>query len=123
MNRELNKFKKIKPHDAIKHPKWKWEKSEYNSATLMNKILEIIEAQKLFCFDSKKFEILIHPESLVHAIIKFKNGLSKFIYHETSMIVPLANAIFNNRINIDQFYKTSKKNKNLYKNLSFKRLI
>ena len=73
------------------------KKSEYDSATLMNKILEIIEAQKLFCFDSKKFEILIHPESLVHAIIKFKNGLSKFIYHETSMIVPLANAIFNNK--------------------------
>ena len=38
------------------------------------------------------------------------------------MIVPLANAIFNNRINIDQFYKTSKKNKNLYKNLSFKKI-
>ena len=98
------------------------KKVSIDSATLMNKILEIIEAQKLFCFDSKKFEILIHPESLVHAIIKFKNGLSKFIYHETSMIVPLANAIFNNRINIDQFYKTSKKNKNLYKNLSFKRI-
>ena len=123
LNRELNKFKKIKPHDAIKHPKWKMgKKVSIDSATLMNKILEIIEAQKLFCFDSKKFEILIHPESLVHAIIKFKNGLSKFIYHETSMIVPLANAIFNNKINIDQFYKTSKKNKNLYKNLSFKKI-
>ena len=46
------------------------KKVSIDSATLMNKILEIIEAQKLFCFDSKKFEILIHPESLVHAIIK-----------------------------------------------------
>ena len=103
-------------------PNGKWEKSEYRLSDLNEQNLEIIEAQKLFCFDSKKFEILIHPESLVHAIIKFKNGLSKFIYHETSMIVPLANAIFNNRINIDQFYKTLKKNKNLYKNLSFKKI-
>ena len=43
---------------------------------------------------AKKLEIIIHPNSLVHAIIKFKNGLNKFIYHETSMIIPLSNAIF-----------------------------
>ena len=60
----------------------------------MNKILELIEAQKLFNIPTKKFDILIHPDSLVHAIVVLKNGLSKFIYHETSMIIPLANAIF-----------------------------
>ena len=41
----------------------------------------------------RKLDILIHP-NLVHAIVEFKNGLSKFIYHKTSMIIPLANAIF-----------------------------
>ena len=57
----------------------------------------------------KKLDILIHPESLVHAIIEFKNGLTKFIYHETSMIIPLANAIFDGNLNIKNFYKKKKK--------------
>ena len=70
------------------------KKITIDSSTLMNKILEFIEAQKLFNIDHKKLDIIIHPESLVHAIIKFKNGMTKFIYHETSMIVPLTNAIF-----------------------------
>ena len=61
MNRELNKFKKIKPHDAIKHPKWKMEKNEYRLINSYEQILELIEAQKLFNIDSNKFEILIHP--------------------------------------------------------------
>ena len=46
----------------------------------MNKIFEVIEAHKLFSIDLKKIDILIHPQSLVHAIIKFKNGLYKFIF-------------------------------------------
>ena len=46
-----------------------------NSSTLMNKILELVEAQKLFNIPKDKLEILIHPESLVHAIIKLHNGL------------------------------------------------
>ena len=53
----------------------------------------------------KKFEIVIHPESLVHAIIEFKNGIYKFIYHETSMLIPLANAIFDEKIDINDFLK------------------
>ena len=53
----------------------KWEKITIDSATLMNKILEIIEAQKLFNLPSSKLDILIHPNSLVHAILVLKNGL------------------------------------------------
>ena len=60
----------------------------------MNKILEIVEAHKLFKIPYNKLDILIHPNSLVHAIIQLKNGLCKFIYHDTSMIIPIANAIF-----------------------------
>ena len=52
-----------------------------NSATMMNKILELIEAQKLFNIPNEKLDILIHPQSLVHAIIVLKNGLTKFLYH------------------------------------------
>ena len=97
------------------------KKITIDSATLMNKILEIIEAQKLFNLPSSKLGILIHPNSLVHAILVLKNGLKKFIYHETSMIIPIANAIFDERINIEDFYFSKK---NLYKsqieNLSFR---
>ena len=54
----------------------------------------------VFC-KQKKIDIIIHPESLIHAIIEFKNGLVKFIYHETTMLIPLANAIFDDNLNID----------------------
>ena len=70
------------------------KKISIDSATLMNKILELVEAHKLFKIPYNKLDILIHPNSLVHAIIQLKNGLSKFIYHDTSMIIPIANAIF-----------------------------
>ena len=84
------------------------KKISIESATLVNKMLELIEAQKIFNLPDNKLEILIHPESLVHAVIEFKNGLKKFIYHDTSMIIPLANAIFEENLNIDLFYNKKK---------------
>tara|TARA_E500000178_G_C17006543_1_gene748398 strand:- start:973 stop:2136 length:1164 start_codon:yes stop_codon:yes gene_type:complete len=111
---KYDQLKKIKPQHALKHPKWKMgKKITIDSSTLMNKVLEYIEAQKLFKIPNNKLDILIHPESLVHAVIKFKNGLTKFIYHDTSMIVPIANAIFDNNLEIDRFYKVKKNIKNL----------
>ena len=76
------------------------KKISVDSSTLMNKILELAEAQKLFNISNDKLDILVHPDSLVHAIIEFKNGLVKFMYHDTSMIIPLANAIFDGKIDI-----------------------
>ncbi len=125
LNLPLKKFNKIKPKEAIKHPKWKMgKKISVDSATLMNKILELIEAQKIFNIPKNKIDILIHPESLVHAIIKFKNGLTKFIYHETSMVIPIANAIFDENFVLQELKNEKKRNiKNLYiKNLNFKRV-
>ena len=59
---KLSKLKKIKPTQALKHPKWKMgKKITIDSSTLMNKVLEYIEAQKLFQIPSEKLEILIHP--------------------------------------------------------------
>jgi 1-deoxy-D-xylulose-5-phosphate reductoisomerase len=71
----------------------------------MNKILELVEAQKLFKIPEKKLDIIIHPNSLVHAIIELNNGLSEFIYHETSMIIPIANAIYEGNLRIEDFYQ------------------
>ena len=79
------------------------KKITIDSATLMNKIIELIEAHKIFEIPLDKLGIIIHPNSLVHAIVMFKNGLTKIIYHETSMIIPIANAIFNNNLDIDHF--------------------
>ena len=117
LNLKKNKFKNIKPKDALSHPRWSMgKKISVDSATLMNKILELIEAQKLFNIPEKKLKIVIHPESLVHAVIELKNSLTKFIYHDTSMIVPIANAIFNNNLLIEDYLKS--KNHKL-KNLTF----
>ena len=114
LNYKFNKLKRIKPQDALRHPKWKMgKKITVDSSTLMNKILEYIEAQKLFKLEKNKLEILIHPESLVHAIVKFNNGLIKFIYHDTSMIIPIANALFEKNIQINKFIKDNKKVENL----------
>ena len=87
----------------------------------LNKILELIEAQKLFNIPNNKLDILIHPNSLVHAIIKKKNGLSLFMYHDTSMIIPLANAMFDEKLNIKEFYKNDK-NKDKLENLIFSKV-
>ena len=87
------------------------KKVTIDSSTMMNKLLEIIEAQKLFNIPNNKIDILIHPNSLVHAIVKLKNGLVKFIYHETSMIIPITNAIFDGQLNIRDFYRPSENKK------------
>ena len=124
LNYKPNQFRRIKPADALKHPKWKMgKKISVDSSTLMNKILELIEAQRLFNIPNDNIDILIHPNSLVHAIVQFKNGLTKFLYHETSMIIPIANAIFEKNLNIDVFFKRNKKLKSdIAKNLIFNKV-
>ena len=123
LNLNIKKFKNVKPKDALKHPKWKMgKKISIDSSTLMNKILELAEAQKLFNLSDKKVDIIIHPESLVHAIIQLKNGLTKFIYHKTSMIIPIANAIFEKNLNIEEFYNSKNNMKKPIENLNFKKV-
>ena len=119
LNYKKKQMLKISPNHALNHPKWKMgKKISIDSSTLMNKILELIEAQKLFNIPKNKLDILIHPESLVHAVIMLKNGLVKFIYHNTSMIIPLANAIFDGKLEINDFLSINKNKKKIH-NLSF----
>ena len=95
----LKKFKKIKPKSAVNHPNWKMgNKISIDSATLMNKVFEVIEAQRIFNIDLNKFKIFIHPSSYVHSIIKFSNGLSKILVHDTNMKIPIFNSIYDNNI-------------------------
>ena len=88
-------FKKIELKDALKHPNWRMgKKITIDSATLMNKVFEVIEAKNIFNIDYKNISILTHPKSYVHAIIKFKNGLTKFLIHEPDMRIPIYNSIY-----------------------------
>ena len=115
----LNKFKNIKPKDAIKHPKWKMgKKISVDSATLMNKVLEITEALKLFPFSLEKYEIIIHPDSLIHAIIKIKNGTSVYLHHLPDMKIPIANALLED-FNYNSFFNQKNKKIDKLANLNF----
>ena len=99
----LNNNKIIKtPKLATNHPNWNMgKKISTDSATLMNKVFEVIEAKKIFNLDLNKFHIFIHPKSYVHAIVKFKNGLIKIVAHETDMKIPILNSIYNDNSNIN----------------------
>ena len=112
----LNKFKNINISDALKHPNWKMgKKISIDSATMMNKVFEIIEAQKIFNISYKKFSMMIHPDSYLHAIIKFDNGLIKLLAHDTNMKIPIFNSISNN---LNMNMKTDKINYSSLNNLN-----
>jgi len=95
LNYPKKKLNKIKLEDALKHPNWNMgKKITVDSATLMNKVFEVIEAKNIFNLDYKKIFILTHPKSYIHAIIKMKNGLTKIIAHEPDMKIPIYNSIY-----------------------------
>ena len=117
LNLAFNKFKKIKPNAAINHPNWKMgKKISIDSATMMNKVFEVIEAQRIFNIDLNKFKILIHPKSYVHAIVKFTNGLTKILIHDTSMKIPIFNSIYSEKT---KKIRTKKLNISNLNNLNF----
>ena len=102
LDKPMMNLKKVKIEEAIKHPNWKMgKKISIDSATMINKVFEIIEAKKIFEVPYKKLSIIIHPKSYVHAIIKFKNGLTKIVTHETSMKIPIYNSLYSSKKAID----------------------
>ncbi len=95
LNLHYSRFKKIKVREALNHPSWRMgKKISIDSATMMNKVFEVIEAKKIFDLKFKDISILTHPNSYVHAIIKFKNGLIKIIAHQTDMKIPIKNTLY-----------------------------
>jgi 1-deoxy-D-xylulose-5-phosphate reductoisomerase len=116
----IKNFNKITTESALKHPNWKMgKKITIDSATLMNKVFEIIEAKKIFDLDYKSLDILVHPKSYVHALIKFKNGLTKILIHDTNMIIPIFNSLYTEN---KKFIKTKKLNFSIINNLNFKKV-
>ena len=120
----INKLRHASPKMAIKHPNWNMgKKISVDSANMMNKVFEVIEACKLFNFDKKKYKIVVHPQSYVHSIIRFKNGLIKMILYNADMKIPISNTIYQNKnslsnkstIDIKILNKLNFENVNAYK--------
>ena len=98
LNKPIKKLKKVSINQAIKHPNWKMgKKISIDSATLMNKIFEVIEAKNIFKIPYKKIRVLLHPKSYIHAILQFKNGITKIIAHDTTMEIPIFNSLHDNK--------------------------
>jgi 1-deoxy-D-xylulose-5-phosphate reductoisomerase len=94
LNLKLKDLKKVSIKQALNHPKWKMgKKISIDSATLMNKVFEVMESYRLFNFSKNKIKILIHPQSCVHAIVNLKNGVSKALMHNTNMKIPILSSM------------------------------
>jgi len=96
----LTKIAKVTPKMALHHPNWKMgNKVTIDSATLMNKGLEAMEASWLFGVDAKHIEILIHPQSIVHSFVTFADGSTKAQLSQPDMRLPIQYAMtFPNRM-------------------------
>ncbi len=120
LNWPLKKIKNVSPQKALKHPNWSMgKKISIDSATMMNKIFEVIETQKIFNLPKSKIKILIHEKSYVHAIVEFNNGLKKILVHDTDMTIPIFNTIYNDN---KKYLKSKNLNVDNLNNLNFKNL-
>ena len=97
----IDKFNTITPDQALKHPNWDMgAKISIDSATMMNKALELIEALWLFNIKLDKIQITIHPQSIVHSMVEFVDGSYKAHLGLPDMKVPIQYALtFPNRTN------------------------
>jgi len=121
LNRKLSDFKNIKVRNAIKHPNWRMgKKISIDSATLINKVYELIEAKKIFDLEYDKIDILIQPSSYVHSVIKFYGGTIKVLIHDTSMEIPIFNSLY--EMNKSKIYMKNKLNLNLLNDLNFQNI-
>lgn len=110
-------FKDLNLKTILNHPNWNMgKKISVDSATMMNKCFEIIEAKNIFNLSYKKIGFIIHPSSYVHAIVVYNTGISKIVAHDTTMKIPIFNTIYdNNKI----YSETIKMNFNKLNNLNF----
>tara|TARA_B100001123_G_scaffold410192_1_gene505064 strand:+ start:2591 stop:3763 length:1173 start_codon:yes stop_codon:yes gene_type:complete len=101
LNKDLKHFHKITPEEATNHPVWKMgKKISVDSATMMNKGLEVIEAKWLFELDPGQIDILIHPEGIVHSLVEFEDSSVIAQMSVPDMKIPIAYGLgFPKRIN------------------------
>jgi len=99
-NHNLKSLKEVTVEEALNHPNWKMgKKISIDSATMMNKGLEVIEASHLFRIGAEKIEVVMHPQSIIHSFVEFIDGSSLSQLGNPDMRVPIAYALgFPNRI-------------------------
>ena len=118
LNINTKAMKLINKKMALNHPKWKMgKKISIDSATMMNKIFEVIEAFRLFNLNSNQINITIHPQSIVHAIINYSNGTSHALMHNTDMKIPIFSAMTDDLSNYN--FVPEKFNINNYNMMNF----
>ena len=107
LGKNHHSLKNISFSAASKHPKWKMGyKNSIDSATLVNKCLEIIEAHYLFDLPYEKLDIVIHPESKIHSIFEYNNYIYNMIAFQNDMLIPIYNFLnqkFNYLLNKEKF--------------------
>ena len=103
INKKLSDLKNVRKSDALNHPNWKMgSKISIDSATLVNKCLELIEAKYLFDLEEKYFDLVVHPQSIIHSIVTYVDGSSICQLSKPDMRIPIAHALSNeNRLTID----------------------
>ena len=99
LNFSKKKIKNINIKDVLNHPNWSMgKKITVDSSTMMNKVFEIIEAKNIFDINYNKLNIIIHPQSYIHAILFFNDGMINVVAHETTMEIPIFNSLYENGI-------------------------
>lgn len=103
--KDIEFLKNVKPSDALKHPNWSMgQKITIDSATLMNKGLEFIEAKWLFDVPTDKIDILVHRQSVIHSMVEYTDGAVIAQLGEPDMRVPISVAInYPERENIKEY--------------------
>lgn len=92
--KQREELRDITPAEAVKHPTWSMgRKISLDSATLMNKGLEVIEAARLFDFSGEKIEVLIHPQSVVHSMVEYRDGTVMANLSTADMRLPIQYAM------------------------------
>jgi 1-deoxy-D-xylulose-5-phosphate reductoisomerase len=94
LNWTAEKLKNVKPHEALKHPNWDMgNKVTIDSASMMNKGLEVIEAKWLFNLSPEQIEVIVHPQSIIHSFVHFADGSVKAQLGVPDMRVPILYAL------------------------------
>tara|TARA_B100000035_G_scaffold153429_2_gene130686 strand:- start:73 stop:1239 length:1167 start_codon:yes stop_codon:yes gene_type:complete len=118
LNYTHSKLSDVKIAQVLKHPTWNMgKKISVDSSTMMNKLFEVIEAKKIFNIPYKKINILIHPKSYVHALVRFNNGITKILVHDPDMKIPIHNSLYYKK---NMQFKTKSLNFKILNNLDFK---
>jgi len=91
----LKSFNNISVKQALSHPIWKMgKKISIDSATMVNKALEIIEAKYLFNLKDSQIDAIIHPQALIHAMVNYKNGVTTALLNKPDMRIPISSLFF-----------------------------